>query len=215
MNNPRHLRSFAFVLGGLLLAFGNAQGAVLEVGTADFGDAGEVTVPIRLVPGPGEEVASLQFDLQYETNLLIFQAASTGQTAKAAEKMVHHKETSPGKLRIILAGLNQNALEAGVVVECRFQRAESAPIYLSPSLKNAVLSDPFGSKVPAVLTPDAASTTGAPVRPVQPFLSRSDTPVGPPPAAWSKLSGRSVAVFLAVTCLVLLRIIVKRKGATR
>jgi cohesin domain-containing protein len=97
----------------------------------------------------GAQVASLQFDLLYDPSVLSITTATAGSGAINASKTLSDKLISPGELRFIISGFNQNVFGRGGVVHLTVQVSNSAPKGpYSLFLCNMVASDPNGRSVP-------------------------------------------------------------------
>ena len=101
----------------------------------------------------GAQVASLQFDLFYDSSILSITTATAGSDAINARKTLSEKLLSPGDLRFIISGLNQNVMGGGRVAHLTVQVRNSAPA--GPYrlfLCKVVASDPNGLLVPIKVT---------------------------------------------------------------
>ena len=124
---------------------------------SEFGTDGSVRVPVVIGPLGAESVAALQFDLLFETNQLRFDGVEPGPSAVDGSKSTHANPIRPGTARIIVAGLNRNALANGVVAWARFSPAPGAQPPFSVRLSGVVLSDPYGTAVDVHTAPDTLS----------------------------------------------------------
>ncbi len=123
----------------------------------EFGTDGSIRVPVVIGPLGAESVAALQFDLLFETSQLRFDSVEPGASAVDGSKSTHANPIKPGTARIIVAGLNRNALADGVVAWARFSPAPGAQPPFSVQLSGVVLSDPYGTAVDAHAAPDTLS----------------------------------------------------------
>jgi hypothetical protein len=124
---------------------------------SEFGTDGSIRVPVVIGPLGSESVAALQFDLLFETSQLRFDSVEPGPSALDGSKSTHANPIKPGTARIIVAGLNRNALADGVVAWARFSPAPGAQPPFSVRLSGVVLSDPYGTAVNAHAAPDTLS----------------------------------------------------------
>ncbi len=109
----------------------------------------EVTLAVTLACGAAEQVAGLQFDLQYDASALSIRATEAGTVATAAGKLVSANALGSGRHRVIIAGLNQTGLANGELLRIRFGVSTSAASGRYPlSLSGVVLSDPAGKRLP-------------------------------------------------------------------
>lgn len=171
MIEGRSRRRIAAAFGLYAIAFGGASFAATTTVGAQDAAPGEsrVRLPVTLALGSGEQVGGLQFDLVFDANALELQEVATGAAAKAASKDVFSSPLSSGRVRVLIAGLNQNTIADGVVADAFFgvasrARAGSLPI----AVKSVVLSDPFGNAVPAQHADGAITVHGqGPAAPTQ------------------------------------------------
>ena len=143
----------AFRLGLCLLAVAvcafPAVAAVVSLGQPEF-DAGGYWAPVTVTSESDEQVASLQFDFQYDSSRFELAEVYPGEAADQAGKDVMLSRISEDAGRLLVVGVNQNIIEDGPV----------AVMFLSPldksgespknlRLDNVVLSDPVGERVEA------------------------------------------------------------------
>ena len=107
-----------------------------------------VRVPVSLEVSREERVAAIQVDLVFDDSRLQFITLSKGKAAVDAEKEVHAHSLSPGKVRLLVAGLNLRVIPSGDIAVCDFivkdrQFQEDIPI----QLKNVLMADPGGARV--------------------------------------------------------------------
>ena len=110
---------------------------------------GEALVDITYVSSQqiGTELASVQFDVRYDSPALDVSAA-LGPAADASVKTLWTSRPEPGKTRILIAGLNQNTLADGVIARLKVQVAADFPAGLySLDLEGLVASNPAGNPV--------------------------------------------------------------------
>jgi len=141
----RRAKKAASLLFAFLFAYSfPATGAWLQLGATQVHD-GLVYVPVVFDPGAAS-VASLQFDLQYDPGHFAFVHLMAGPAAISAGK-----DVLPGaqrqRLTVIVAGLNQTAIPAGVLAEIYLEILPDAQGEARISLGNMVLSDARGGAV--------------------------------------------------------------------
>jgi hypothetical protein len=145
------IAAYTLALGVVCLCGGAARAAGVHAGAA-LGVPGQtgVRVPVTLSPGAGEAVAGMQFDVMYAAAVFPVVQAAAGPVAEAAGKQVFWSAPEAGRIRVVVAGLNQNAMAGGVAVNLLFSIAEDAPenAYLV-ALGNVLLAAPDGKSVPA------------------------------------------------------------------
>jgi hypothetical protein len=152
----------------VLFLAGTAYGAELLVGEAQRHDDGTASVVIALRPDTGDAVGALQFDVEYDTAAWTFETVATGDAAKAAEKTASFNEFARGNVRVILAGLNRNAIPAGPIAVVHFA---SATANAGIQIQRVILSDPFGVEVPVrVLAADHATASAHETAPAASYM---------------------------------------------
>jgi hypothetical protein len=124
--------------------------AALDVG--DGMPGGELlAVPINFTPDPEVDTAGLQFDVEIDTSRFEVDSVIAGDAATQSGKGVMWSQPDSGRLRVLVAGMNQDAVAQG----------EVATVYLAPltsrydtnpcSLEAGICSGPFGDEVPVRL----------------------------------------------------------------
>ncbi len=111
---------------------------------------GFVSVPVALQVNPNEDVAGLQFDVDFDESLYTLVEVYTGSAVVEAGKDGVFTDGFPGTTRVLVTGMNQAAIPEGVVVTIILSPADpSVSGYLE--LNSLILSDPFGNRVIAEL----------------------------------------------------------------
>ncbi len=100
------------MLGTLALSGLQAADLILEPAAGTQGQ-----LQLRLA-AEQETTAGLQFDLEYDDSLVKVEVLP-GTAAVLAEKTVQSASPSPGRLRILVIGFNQNVITNGVVALVR------------------------------------------------------------------------------------------------
>ena len=109
-----------------------------------------VSVPVSLSSGTGEEVAAIQFDILFDYAILALTDVTAGPAASSAGKDISFSTVEPGRVRVIIAGLNQNVISDGAIANALFNVNRNAPGgEQSLSLSGVLLSDPNGVAVPS------------------------------------------------------------------
>ncbi len=142
-------------VGGSVTVQGAGGTPQLRLGSAS-GQCGEtVTLPLTLVTNGGS-VASLQVDLGFAAPLT-FSAVAAGTAAEAAGKSVSGIATAGGA-RIVVVGLNQNAIGDGIVATVTLGIGSAATAGTYPvTLSGVVAADPNAQPV-TVTTQNGAVT---------------------------------------------------------
>lgn len=141
-----------------------ASGALLTAGqgTGNPGSMG-VVVPITLETAIGESVAALNFDLQYDDAILSVADVTLGAAAQAADKLIISGLPITGTVRVIIYGVNQNAIGDGVVANIVFDVSVSAPAGTIPlNFSDAVAASPEAIEVDLQTAPGSVEITGEP-----------------------------------------------------
>lgn len=136
----------------LLLVFcgaGLSQAATITVGTNSASPGSlNVIIPVSLAPGVGENVSGLNLDIGYDTSKLTFKEVTTGQASTAAGKTVSSSTPQSGTIRIVVFGLNQTNIAAGVIANISFdiQAAASSGVVALP-VSTAIAAAPGATSV--------------------------------------------------------------------
>jgi len=146
-------RSFYLALPGVLW-FTVATGTLASAGTANISltevaadSQGGAVVEVALASA-GQVLSAVQFDISYQSQALVFSVSPVG-TLAIQGKSVWTSSPQPGLERILIVGLNQNALIDGVLATLSIQVTGGASPGVYPlGLTNAVASDPTGGPVP-------------------------------------------------------------------
>lgn len=129
----------------LLLVHGAAFGATLRT-NAPYASNGLTAVPIWLSPASGDQVASLQFQLRYDTSAFSVSRVEISAAARQAGKDVVFAEHD-GWSTIIVAGLNQGALSNGLLATVYLEPLGNGATPEGLAIASPVLSDPEGKAV--------------------------------------------------------------------
>lgn len=192
------------------LAAGNALGASLAVARPSQGEDGTLAIPVVLTADGTEQVAALQFNVEFDPKQFALageSAVSPGTAAHAAGKSVYAASTKPGTLQVIIAGLNQNVIRSGEVSVLHFKPHGALDQAAGEVLlTNTVMSDPVGQAVRV-----REATHGQPDFQSQPEDPASTTPV-------TADATRSKVIPVAVVLLILVAgwyLLMWRKGGSR
>lgn len=146
----RHgVRCAAACLCALLLGVAKAGAATLGLGSANGTPGGAaVVLPLTLAPDTGETVVAFQLDLGFDATFLTLANVTLGPASTAASKTLSVNTLGPGAVRVLVAGINQNAIAAGDVLDVSVQVKAGATGTSNIALGNVVLADPNGHSVP-------------------------------------------------------------------
>ncbi len=110
-------------------------------------------LPVHLDTREGDFVASLQFDIHFDPQHLQFRDVETGTAAAQSDKSAHFNQIQPDVIRVVVAGLNRTVITPGTLSLIVFDLVDGAAGTTSLRMDGAILSDPFGTAVPATLSP--------------------------------------------------------------
>jgi len=126
------------------------SGAALLTGCKDNRPQIHETIGVLLSPEPGQEVASLQFDVSYDTGDLTLSDVTVGAAAQDAEKQLIYSVTAPGNIRVVVYGMNLNVMAEGTIANLVFEAADPLnPDTTSLGLAQTVVSDPNADLIPS------------------------------------------------------------------
>lgn len=133
-----------------LAGSGACLAATITMGTTTCkSGATGVEVPVALDSAHGEEVASLQLDIIFDGDALSVADVTVGPVAAAADKNISLNTLEPGKVRVLVLGLNGNVIEDGVIANLLLDVSAGAEGLQTVSWGNVVLSNPYGVAVAA------------------------------------------------------------------
>ncbi|MEK7793865.1 MAG: cohesin domain-containing protein, partial [Candidatus Hydrogenedentota bacterium] len=135
-----HIRAAAF---GALLAVA-ASGATLRFGDVTTDAQGYLHVPVTIAAEDYEQVAGLQFDLNFDETNFAFMDVVLGPSAENAGKDAVFTDAFTGTTRVLVVGMNQNTMQDGGVAELVFDPLDASALD-SLELTGGLVSDPFGN----------------------------------------------------------------------
>jgi hypothetical protein len=102
---------------------------------------------IWLFPG-GQPVAALQFDIEFQNQVPVL-SITPGFAVSGTGKAVFSADQRPGSVRILIAGVNQDALSSGAIatVSIGWDRGTGPAVY-PIEVRNVAAADPSGNAVP-------------------------------------------------------------------
>ncbi|MCF6287545.1 MAG: hypothetical protein L3K26_20545 [Candidatus Hydrogenedentes bacterium] len=119
-------------------------------------------IPVILTGEGDEDLAGVQFDLNYDTTQYILETVESGAAADDAGKEVILSEASPGQGRILITGFNDNTLFDGHVATLILRPRTPDAAAHSLAVENLLATDPFGNTVPLDYSNDYAYPPLAP-----------------------------------------------------
>jgi hypothetical protein len=154
------------VCGGLVVFVlcGSACAAAATVAadavTADPGDS-NVMVSVVLHPNPGDKVCSVQFDVVFDSNALSSSSITIGAAASRAAKDIISYTLTAGRIRVLIAGMNQNTISEGALANLFLDVLYTAALgsYIV-GLQGVLLSDPYGSEIASAVISGSISIGG-------------------------------------------------------
>lgn len=142
-------KHMTWVLAALLMTASVSWAGNLRVGSARV-NGDQVTVPIMLDGDVGKGVSTLNFKLDYDPNLFEPLAATAGKAASAADKSVQANAPAKGEYRVIMMGLNQNALTSGEVANIVLRKVGSSDTGRAElTVSQTTFSSPEGVEIPS------------------------------------------------------------------
>ncbi len=121
-----------------------------------------VYVPFEFVPGQEWNAAAVKWDFHYDPDYHVHDVLA-GSAAQAAGKQVVYNEIAPGKIRIMVFGMNLDRLEAGPLADVYLipsNPADEQRILETCRAENMLISDPYGAPVEAPQTEPQERETG-------------------------------------------------------
>jgi len=145
--NQRHAGHFARALVVAWCCWGALQGHAAMLGNgAPQQTVDGIAIPVTLFPAQGDNIASMQFRLIYDTRAFALAGAVAGPAAAQAGKDVIYAQHS-GSATIIVAGFNQDILQGGLVATIYLQPLGDLKLPNAINIQSAVFSDPFGQAI--------------------------------------------------------------------
>jgi len=130
----------------------SAQGsgvAVFSVGNGSaLPGAADITVPVSLDSQDGAQVVAVNFDLGFDSASLEVGSVTIGSAASSAGKSLSFSLPAANRVRVIILGFNQTAIEDGPIAVVHFNvLATAAPGTSTLALSSVTASDADGQAV--------------------------------------------------------------------
>ena len=93
--------------------------AVVSLGEASGGAGAEVIVSVKLLSNP-ENVAAMNFTVQFDAEKLDFVSAAAAEMLTRAGKEIKANPPGKGCLKIVIYGMNTNVIPNGTIAEITF-----------------------------------------------------------------------------------------------
>jgi uncharacterized protein (TIGR03437 family) len=139
-----HVRAFLAAVFLFACPCGFAAALSLANQTANPGQT--VVAPVLLAAG-GEAIAGIQFDLQWDPSLAV--QVGPAVTPGQSFKVLYTSSPTPGVLRCLIVGANQNSLADGAMIQLFVAPVGGAsPGLAQVSLTNAVAASATGDTIP-------------------------------------------------------------------
>ncbi len=149
------------------------QSIQVDLGSASASAGAVVQVPVFLISSGGAQPAGIQLDLSFNASILTFNSASAGPAASAAGKSAVSHSSTPGALRVIVFGMNQNVMADGTIAWIEFKIAAAAVASIQPvSVTAASASTPLGQNIPVSFSGGNLIVQGGIVNPKELFFSQ-------------------------------------------
>lgn len=156
----------------LLLGCGISHAAQVGVDAPEALGGGRWALPVWLETLPGDSISGLQCEVLLPP-AYTFSGVESGGAAAAAGKQAAAAKVSAGRIRVLVAGLNQTVLNSGYVayVLVASNTVTDAP---GATVAGVVLSSPTGQRVPVRIPPRPGTGSGA----VNPPPAQEESPEG-------------------------------------
>jgi len=144
------------------LSAATASAATLTAGQGEAAPgAKDIVIPVTLSSEKGEDVSSLNLDLDFDSAKFSFKQIAIGQAALSAGKDISLSTLAAGKLRMVITALNKNVIADGVVANISFDIAKEAVSGDSVlTISKAIAADKDARKV-GLATSDGKITISA------------------------------------------------------
>ncbi|MCX8065228.1 MAG: cohesin domain-containing protein [Candidatus Hydrogenedentes bacterium] len=117
-------------------------------GTNSLYAGSNISLQVVLSATSTEKVSAMQFDIEYSSKLVEITEILPGEATLTAQKQLSYNRVSPDKMRVIIAGFNQNIIPNGVIAVVKLVACKSAlGVSTEIRLINPVLSTPQGTSV--------------------------------------------------------------------
>ncbi len=142
-----------------LCGVGFTAGLSINEATGTVNAGSDMLRQVMLTVSSTEKVSSMQFDIEYSSVLVEITNIVLGASAISAQKQLSFNRLQPGKVRVVIAGLNQNVIPSGVVTEVQWAVCKSAlAVQTEIRITNPVLSTPQGTQVPVTTITNCSLT---------------------------------------------------------
>jgi hypothetical protein len=122
--------------------------ASITAGQAEAEPGAQLILPVTLAPDAEDAVAAIQFELSFDTSVATFLDATAGESATAAGKDLSVSLLEDGTVRVIIAGLNADAMDSGVVAYVSLQAdAAATPGDYPASFAGVLASDVYATPI--------------------------------------------------------------------
>ncbi len=162
--------------------------ATLTVASGGPGSAADLAITLAL---EGAAVSGVSFDVEYDAAALSVRAAA-GAAATAAAKTLDANEPSPGRLRVIVIGVNRNRIADGVVAALTVTAKTSAAGAFPLKLSNAAATDEDGTAV-ALAVLDGRFTTDSSLPRITSVMHQATGQPVIPAGGWVEIRGSGFA----------------------
>jgi uncharacterized protein (TIGR03437 family) len=136
-----------------------SSAAQVSLPSQSAGPNASVLVSVSFFPQT-DSVSAVQFDLQYDASAMSL-IVTVGDTARSSGKSVYYADLAPDRRRFLIAGLNQNPIPSGPLVNLFINLTQSASTGAHPlAFSNAASTDPYGQAIATTTTDGGVTVEG-------------------------------------------------------
>lgn len=132
----------------LLAPLPTAADGVLHLGNVRSRE-NQVTVPITLQGDVSGGVASMNFELSFDPDAVRVVDVDVGSAARQTGKDVQWNETEPGRLSVVVMGLNQQTVQAGEIARLVVEPVQSDLRNARLHIGNSTFASTTGELIPS------------------------------------------------------------------
>jgi uncharacterized protein (TIGR03437 family) len=174
----------------LFFAASTAQAVQISVPTVSAQPGGTVVADVQYA-SQGTQVTGVQMDIEYDPILAV--DATIGPSGSVAGKSLTAADISTGKKRILIAGLNQNALGDGVLLSLKISVPSNAgSAQYSLHLSNAGGTDKDGKAI-SLSVADGMVVIGSPRPSVAAVVNAASFSPGVVDGSWLSVLGTALS----------------------
>jgi hypothetical protein len=151
----KHRSAWAFFATAMILMMPtvDSHSSQVVMGIPVASQDGTLAVSVMVTPGSQESVGALQFDLRYDESQYGMLEVAPGVAALGAGKDAVFSEPEPGVVRVVVAGMNSDAIAQGTVATLYFQstgdKKAASGAGQDIAIDEVFVSDPYGQNTNA------------------------------------------------------------------